>query len=917
MNTILRPLFFLPALLLAPLALFATHNRAGEIRVEQIGPLRVRATIITWTRTQSYSADRDTLMIDWGDGGPKEQVVRSNGGGKGVVINDEVKYNEYISTHTYAGPATYCISMTDPNRNAGIINVNPPQSENVPFHISTVYSFQDPQFGGQNSTPKLYQQPIDNACVGKRFKHNPNADDVDHDSLSFHLIVPLQGKGMPVPNYSFPNQIGAGPNNNLSINERTGEIIWDAPQVQGEYNLAFIIVSWRAGVPIDTTIRDMQIFVSNCENNPPVVESPDQFCVVAGETIDFGVKATDPDTGNLVLLTAVGGPLESAYSKATFTAPTGFVLPPVNGVFHWQTVCEHVSNQPYTVVFKAVDSLNKNTPKLADLKTVSIKVVGPPPLDVQAKAQLGVVEISWAKPYACENAAENYFYGFSVWRREGSNPFVPDSCTPGLKGRGYTELIFATKQEKDGRYYFKDEDVERGRTYCYRILAKFARISAGGYPYNLVESLPSEEKCVQLPRDLPLITNATVLQTDAANGQIQVCWSKPVPGDLDTILNHGPYRYQLLRAPGLSGGTFQEVQGASFISATFADANDTCFTEQGLNTLGQPYHYQVAFYVNGESTPLGKTNPASSVFLNIASTDNTNLLSWQENVPWDNYLFTIYRKNDQTGLFDSIGTSVTHAYDDKNLENGKEYCYYVKSQGTYSIAGVIDPIFNLSQESCGIPLDTIPPCIPMLTIKNICNGGNSTEPDPPYENTIIWNNPNVDCPGITGDAVQYRIWYTAMEDGTLALLDVIDGSENTQLIHTIEEGLAGCYAISAVDSVGNESAKSPVECVDNCPEYVLPNAFTPNEDGHNDTFKPFPHWRFIDRIDLQIFNRWGNLVFQTSDPAINWNGRNMSGNELAEGTYLYVCKVYERRVEGVVLRPDVLSGYIELVRGSK
>ncbi|MCB0532848.1 MAG: gliding motility-associated C-terminal domain-containing protein [Lewinellaceae bacterium] len=915
MNNRLRILLLL-TLALSPLALFATHNRAGEIHVEQIGPLTVRATIITWTRTLSFSADRDTLTIDWGDG-KREQVVRSNGNGNGVPLSDQVKYNTYIATHTYAGPAWYKISMTDPNRTVGIINVNPPQSENVPFYIETIYKFLDPQFDGTNTTPFLLQPPIDNACVGQPFKHNPNAFDPDLDSISYKLITPLQAMGAVVPNYSFPNEISPGPNNTLFLNERTGDILWQSPQIAGEYNLAFIVISWRKGVPIDTTIRDMQIFVENCQNRPPVVSSLNDLCVIAGNTLEFEVTATDPDSGNLVLLTATGGPISNPYSPATFVAPTDYQVPPVSGTFRWQTACEHVSNQPYTVVFKAVDTLNKNTPKLADLKTVNIKVVGPPPEDVQAVASFGQVEITWEKPYVCEDADQDYFYGFSVWRRLGTNPFLIDTCTPGLKGKGYTELIFVTRQEQNGRYYFKDTNVERGRTYCYRILAKYARTSAGGYPYNLVESLPSEEACAQLPRELPLITNVSVRETDGANGQMDVCWSKPVAKDLDTLINHGPYRYRLLRAPGLSGGTMQPVPGATFTVDNFWQANDTCFTDQNLNTTGQPYHYKVEFYTRGNfTTPLGSTNDASSVFLTVNSTDNTNLLSWEATVPWTNTGYTIFRLNDNTGLFDSIGFTTEPMYDDRGLENGKEYCYYVRSTGTYSVNGVIDPILNNSQKACGIPLDTVPPCVPMLTVTNICNGGSGAQPDPPYENTLSWTNPNTACPG-TDDAVKYHLWYADTEGEPLALFQVIDGAENTSFVHVIEEGLAGCYAVSAVDSTGNESPMSVPECVDNCPNYTLPNAFTPNGDGFNDLFTPFPDWRFVERIDMQIFNRWGNVVFEATDPEINWNGRNISGNEVSEGTYFYVCKVYERRVDGVVLRPDVLSGYIELVRGGK
>lgn len=907
-----RCLAFL-GLCFVPCSLWATHNRAGEIHVEQIGPLRVRATIITWTKASSVSADRDTLDINWGDGTPKQSVRRSNGGGKGIELPSDIRYNLYIVEHTYAGPACYKISMTDPNRIVGIINVNPPSSDNVPFHIETIYCFQDPQFGGTNTTPYLRQPPIDNACLGQPFKHNPNAFDPDRDSLSYRLIKPLQSVGVPVPEYSFPNQIAPGANNTLTLDEKTGDILWDAPRTRGEYNLAFIIISWRNGTPIDTTIRDMQIFVGDCKNRPPKVKTIEKVCVVAGQTVTFGVEGTDPDSANLVRLTALGGPLDStASSRATFTVPKGFLVPPVRGTFTWTPDCGQISSQFYTVVFKATDSL-RNTPQLSDLKTVSIKVVGPAPEGVKAAAQKGEVEVTWDKPYFCENAPNKYFYGFSVWRREGSNPFDPDTCSPGLEGKGYTRLVFRTTEMKDGRYYFKDTKVERGRTYCYRILATFARLSSGGYPYNLVDGLASEEVCVQLPRDLPLITHVSVLATNPTNGGIEVHWSKPKASDLDTLLNPGPYRYQLFRAPGLSGGVMQPVPGASFISAFFWRANDTIFLDNGLNTSGQPYHYKVAFYVRGESNPLGFTNEASSIFLTVGTTDRSSLLSWQETVPWKNHTYVVYRKN-ANGTFDSIGTTTQPKYTDKELTNGKEYCYKVKSIGTYSIGGIVDPLVNWSQERCNIPFDTVPPCPPVLTVANLCTGAEATLPDPPYENLLAWTNPNDACGG-TDDVGAYRLWFAPTADQPLALLETITGATNIRFTHLLESGLAGCYAVSALDTVGNESRRSQTVCVDNCPEYVLPNAFTPNEDNSNDRFTPFPGWRFVERVQFQVFNRWGNLVFETTDPALNWDGRDSKGQALSEGTYFYLCKLFEQRVEGIVLRPGVLSGYIELVRG--
>jgi gliding motility-associated-like protein len=103
--------------------------------------------------------------------------------------------------------------------------------------------------------------------------------------------------------------------------------------------------------------------------------------------------------------------------------------------------------------------------------------------------------------------------------------------------------------------------------------------------------------------------------------------------------------------------------------------------------------------------------------------------------------------------------------------------------------------------------------------------------------------------------------------------------------------------------------------VDNCPLYDLPNTFTPNDDGKNDFFTPFPNYRFIAKVDFQLFNRWGNKVFSTTDAAIKWDGKNESGVDLAEGVYYYVCKVFEKRVEGIVEQQEVRKGYIELIRG--
>ncbi len=913
---------FISLLSLLALPLFATHNRAGEITVEQVGDcsesLRVKITVVTYSKTSSFQADRDSVTVCFGDGFCNPSVYRVNGAGspfpKGQPLENDIKKNIYIAFHTYPSRGTYVISMNDPNRNGGILNVNFPNSEQIRFHLQTVYTFPNPQFQGCNNTPVLLQPPVDVGCVGKVFTHNPNAFDADGDSLSYHFTVPLMADRTPVPNYIFPNMINPGPLNQLTINSVTGDIVWNAPQRAGEYNLAIIIVEYRDGVPIDTILRDMQIRIAECDNKPPVVEtSVEEICVIAGELLEVRVVATAPidEVNQRVRLTALGGPFEVPISPATFEQNDNiFRDDPVIKMFRWQTTCDHISDQYYSVVFKATDNFFGDTSGLATLKTIRIKVVGPPPDDMRTAAAEGIVTVSWELPYECESITLSRFLGFSVWRREGSNLFPIDTCTTGLEGRGYTKLTLGPIQDaRDGRYIFVDEDVERGRTYCYRVLAEFGRVTSGlGYIFNIVESLPSMETCVQLSRDVPLMTNVDVQSTDAINGTMGVCWSKPGSLDLDTLLNPPPYRYEVLRAPGLNpdAANFQPI-GVNFISNTFAEANDTCFVDTNLNTAGTAYSYRIRFYTGGNVQPLGTANPAASVFLNVRGTDRANVLTWQENVPWENFEYKVLRRN-ASGEFDTLATVTNLTYTDRNLINGQSYCYKIISIGSYGIEGIVNPIINASQERCGTPVDDVPPCPPTLQVSNICDQAISCIDNPNLFNTLTWRI----CPG-DDDVAGYNIYYRPFEGGPFQLIISIEGASRTTYEHTPEIGIAGCYYVTAFDFNKNESAPSNEICVDNCPFYELPNTFTPNGDGQNDTFRPFPYC-FIEQVEFRVFNRWGQLVYETRDPNINWNGRNLNGQELAEGTYYYTCRVFERRVSGIIQAPQLLSGFIELIR---
>jgi len=90
----------------------------------------------------------------------------------------------------------------------------------------------------------------------------------------------------------------------------------------------------------------------------------------------------------------------------------------------------------------------------------------------------------------------------------------------------------------------------------------------------------------------------------------------------------------------------------------------------------------------------------------------------------------------------------------------------------------------------------------------------------------------------------------------------------------------------------------------------LPNVFSPNDDGINDLFIPYP-FKFVEKIEMKIFNRWGKLVFKTDNPEILWKGNYLDGDKkVPDGVYYYICDVYERRLTGIEVR--AVSGFLHL-----
>lgn len=923
----------------------ATHIRAGDIqaRADPNNPLRIIFQMIIYTDSRSAASADETETIFYGDGttsGVNAITVASR-----TNIGNDILRNVYNFEHTYNAPGSYFVSFIGENRATGIRNMQASDAQN--FYIHTRITI-DPIVGANNS-PVLNAPAVDRATAGQVFLHNPAASDPDGDSLSYRLVVcQREPRGVvgittattnrnrpqptPVPGYAYPNEQSvspggvqvpyAGPPNpqvgepaTLTIDERTGQLVWNAPSTRGlgDYNVAFIVTEWRRDANggrriIGEVIRDMQITVVASNNQRPTVFVPRDTCVIAGATITRTITGTDPDN-HTMQLQAFGGIFPPATFRQTISRP-GYVA----GVFQWTTSCSDVASDPTQVVFKVQDQPPGATSPLIDERPWRITVVGPPPTNLTGRAQGGSVVINWDR-YICTNASR-----ILIYRKENTSSFQPGPCETGIPASaGYTQVgsvasnVVTFTDDNGGR------GLERGKTYCYRIYAEFPRPAGGA-------SIASQEVCVKLEGRAALFTNVTVDRTDVTNGQITVKWTKPA----SSSGFNPPIGYRLFRGEGQSPAT-----GSYTLVNTINNLNDTVYVDSGLDTENKAYTYRLEFFSNVSTQPgsaaiIENAGPASSVRLNgVANpTANSIKLNWTYNVPWDNsqQRTRIYRRDPGGTTYvliaDTVVTRTGGTFTDRGtaaqpLRRDRTYCYYVETVGTYGSPTLPSNLLNKSQERC-ITLASVP-CTPILTLRPInCDSVAVTLPrggQARYNNYLSWT--LGDTPANCGRNIAfYRVLFRAPGREEF---EELGRTPVQSFVHRNLASAAGCYAVVAVDSAGTASAQSNVACQDNCQIFVLPNIFTPNGDGRNDTFKPI-FASPVARAKVQIFNRWGTKVYEgnASSDLTLWNGGGGRGNEggdtgarASAGTYYYLIEVEFADLNRTT---RTFKGWVELMR---
>ncbi len=282
------------------------------------------------------------------------------------------------------------------------------------------------------------------------------------------------------------------------------------------------------------------------------------------------------------------------------------------------------------------------------------------------------------------------------------------------------------------------------------------------------------------------------------------------------------------------------------------------------------------------------------------------------------------------GHFATTQNVPSHVYPDSGLYTIKltatnKYCSNTDSAYLY-VMGLPQALFTFDNTCAGQPVqfgnNSFESALPVKYYWDFGTGVTDTLPEPVY----IYNTPGtytvtlIIDNGRCGDTLQKNILIYRLPQAVPVIKDT--NTRVAQLVEFSDGSIQGDAPVSywewnvnngdileyvqAFSHTFNDTGHYPVMFVvrddNNCADtayttiYVageftiwIPNAFSPNGDGVNDYFQPTGIFFDIKQIDFRIYNRWGDLIFRTTDPNGKWDGIDQrTGKPVTEDAYVYI-----------------------------
>ncbi len=153
------------------------------------------------------------------------------------------------------------------------------------------------------------------------------------------------------------------------------------------------------------------------------------------------------------------------------------------------------------------------------------------------------------------------------------------------------------------------------------------------------------------------------------------------------------------------------------------------------------------------------------------------------------------------------------------------------------------------------------------------------------------------------------------ENNTPVVLDILDADSFInkdflvqedrlidEYIESVEDDL-DTELEEEVENIIEEELIEESELVEEKMDVTIPNVFTPNNDGQNDLYH-ISYTGEMKDVSVVIFNDKGEVVYKTTDPDFNWNGRNMMDEPCPSGGYLFMLTAKDEQGNNILESRD-------------
>ncbi len=825
------------------------------------------------------------------------------------IISDSSNSNCTFSSTACIERGEYFASILLPNnaegyhlfverccRNGNIINLDSPGAAGMSF-----YTFIPP--GIINSSPQITDISVPYMCLGDTVSLINNATDPDGDSLVYSFVVPYNGYSntsapspdpfldnnpyfLPIPpiiyapGYSAANMLGAG--GYTYIDPLTGLTKYFFPN-QGFFVAAIEIKEFRNGVQISSIRRDLQFISIVCTPNlvPNFGASAAGtiFTVGEGSSLCFNASFSDPD-GDSLFLVASGPVLNSAVVNPPAVMPNAIGDSVVSSTFCWTPACGTSRSAPYQVVVSATDN---GCPAKSTNIIYSIYVTAGP-----ASLTASVSVAQYPPGIICQNSPATFV----------AVPVLPGTAP---------------------QYYWMVNGIAIGTN-------------------DSLLTVPSLNNGDIIT--VMMISNATCLLNDTAISPPYVVVLNPQPGAQVSITSNPsgvlcPQQICLFTANVANGGSSPTYQWN--INGANAGTNIPLFTAANPSGLMSVYvtltpstgcppqqSNSIVFNIQPFLEPeilltanfVDSICPGQDVIFEVTSqfTGNPPVYSWLLNGVSLGVTDSILILNNLKDG-DEVNVSVTSSYPclSPDLTFAQPLVYYLYDSLKVNLTD--GPFVICNGES--VSLATIATGGKSNSYSYSWSYGNSTTSqaviEPPFTGYYYSFVDDV-CFSPVADSIFIEVlpvpvsdfyWSPAQPttfDMRVNFIDISinaitwdwDLGDSTVSLeqhpqHTYSAG--GFYNVSLIttnDYGCTDTLIKQLE-IENIITAYIPNSFTPNGDGKNDDFGLIGF--ATGGYEMNIFNRWGQVVFSSSGDYDTWNGKSPGGAPSPQGVYSYMIRI--------------------------